>query len=117
MSWASRFANVFRRGRIDRDIEEEMAAHLEEAREHGRPADEVRRAFGSELHHREHSRELKLLPWLDALSADVVFGWRQLRKRREASVASILSLGLSIGATTAVYRILEPLLLRPLPIE
>src|SRR4051812_41420182 len=101
MSWLSRITNVFRSGRMDRDLDEELAAHLEEAAEHGRSADEVRRAFGNSLHHRERSRELKLLPWLDAALADVVFGWRQLRKRPAASLAAILSLGLAIGATTA----------------
>src|SRR6478672_4047336 len=101
MSWLSRFSNVFRRGRVDRELDEEMAAHLDEAIEHGRSAGDVRRAFGNSLHHRERSRELKLLPWLDALASDVVFGWRQLRKRPAATLAAILSLGLAIGATTA----------------
>jgi putative ABC transport system permease protein len=116
MSLLSRFSNLFRRGRLDRELDEELAAHLEEAAERGRPASDVRRAFGSSLQHREHSRDLKLLPWLDALAADVVFGWRQLNKRRAASLAAVLSLGLAIGATTAVYRLVEALLLRPLPI-
>jgi predicted permease len=112
MSWISRLTNSFRRGRIDRELEEELAAHREEAREHGRPS----RGFGNALHYRETSRDLRLLPWLDALAADFVFGWRQLNKRRAASLAAILSLGLAIGATTAVYKLVEALLLRPLPI-
>jgi hypothetical protein len=33
------------------------------------------RAFGAQLHYRERSRDLKLIPWLDALASDVVFGW------------------------------------------
>lgn len=116
MSLLSRFTNLLRRGRLDREIDEELAAHLEEAAERGRAPGDVRRAFGSSLHHRERSRDLKLVPWLEALAADVVFGWRQLNKRRAASAAAVLSLGLAIGATTAVYRIVEALLLRPLPI-
>lgn len=116
MSLLSRFTNLFRRHRLDSELDEELAAHLEEAAEHGRSPEAVRRAFGSSLHYREESRDLKLFPWLDSLAADVVFGWRQLNKRRGASVAAVLSLGLAIGATTAVYRIVEALLLRPLPI-
>src|SRR4051794_12140926 len=76
----------------------------------------TKRAFGRTLQYRERSRDLKLAPWADSLVADAVFGWRQLRKRTAASLAAILSLGLAIGATTAVYRIVDALLLRPLPI-
>src|SRR6202030_2194526 len=116
MSWMRRFANLFRRSRLDSDLEEELAAHLEEARERGRDPDEVRRSFGASLHHREHSRDVKLLPRLDALLSDVVFGWRQLNKHRPVSAAAILSLALAIGATTSAFRLVDALLLRKLPV-
>jgi predicted permease len=116
MSWLSRVTNVFRRDRLDRELQEELAAHLEEAAEHGRSSHEARRAFGSLLQHRERSRDLKLLPWLDSLLADAVFAWRQMRKRPAATASAVLSLALAIGSTTAVYRISDALLLRPLPI-
>src|SRR5215471_220385 len=99
MSWVRRFANLFRRGRLDRELEEEMAAHIEEAVERGRSVEEARRSFGGVLQQREASRDAKLLPWLDTLASDVVFGWRQLQKHRSASAAAILSLALAIGAT------------------
>jgi predicted permease len=108
--------NLFRRGRIDSDLAEEMSSHIAEAIEHGRPADEARRAFGPSLQLRERSRDLKLFPWLDALLSDVVFGWRQLRKHRAASAAAILSLALAIGATTAAFRLVDAVLMRPLPV-
>ncbi len=54
--------------------------------------------------------------WLDALRADAVFGWRQLIKRKATSAAAILSLALAIGACTAAFRLIDALLLRPLPI-
>jgi predicted permease len=117
MSWVGRFTNLFRKDRLDRELEEELALHLEEAAEHGRSAEEVRRAFGATLRHREASRDIKLLPWLDALTSDVVFGWRQLHKHRSATAAAILSLGLAIGATTAAFRLVDAVLLRPLPVS
>jgi hypothetical protein len=46
----------------------------------------------------------------------VVFGWRQLKKRKMTSVAAILSLGLAIGSCIAAFRLIDALLLRPLPI-
>src|SRR5258708_4745874 len=100
MSWIGRFTNLFRRSRLDEEIAEELAYHVEEAVERGRSAEEARKAFGNALLHRERSRDIKLLPWLDSLASDAVFGWRQLNKHRAASAAAILSLALAIGATT-----------------
>src|SRR5262245_36185654 len=116
MSWIRRFVNVFRRRRIGDEIEAELASHIEKAIEQGRAAEEARRKFGSSLRHRERSRDIKLLPWLDALTSDVVFGWRHLRTDRGVSAAAILSLALAIGATTAASRLVDAVLLRPLPV-
>lgn len=116
MSWIGRFTNLFRRGRLDEEIAEEMAAHVAEAVEQGRSAEEARRAFGNALLARERSRDIKLLPWLDSLASDVVFGWRQLRRRPVVSAAAILSLALAIGTTTAAFRLIDAVMLRTLPV-
>lgn len=116
MSHWSRIANIFRGDRIAREIDEEIEAHIAEAIEHGRDPDEARRAFGSPLNIRERTRDQRLATRLDALRADIVFGWRQLRKNRITSTAAILSLGLSMGACLAVFRLLDAILLRPLPV-
>ena len=55
-------------------------------------------------------------PWLDSLRADAVFGWRQLKKNKVTSAAAILSLALAIGACTSAFRLIDALLLRPLPV-
>jgi putative ABC transport system permease protein len=116
MSWMTRCRNVFRRARLNDELDEELAAHLEEATERGRSPEEARRAFGPALRHREAIRDIKLLPWLDALMSDVVFGWRQLHKHRTASAVAILSLALAIGATTVAVRLVDAVLLRTLPV-
>lgn len=116
MSWISRVTNLFGKARLDHELEDELASHIEEAVERGRSAEEARRAFGGTLRYREQSRDLKLLPWLDVLASDVVFGWRQLNKCRATSVAAILSLALAIGAATAVFRLVDAVLLRTLPV-
>jgi hypothetical protein len=116
MSWLGRFRNQFRRGRLTSELDEELASHLDEAIARGRPVEQARRAFGSALLHRERSRDLRLLPWLDALFADVVFGWRQLKKNRVVCAAAVLSLALAIGATTAAFRRVDALLWRTLPV-
>src|ERR1700730_2744724 len=117
MSLWSRFANVFRGDGLSREIEEELQSHIQEAIEHGRDPAEARKAFGSALRRRDESRDVRAIAWLDALRADAVFGWRQLMKRKVTSGAAILSLALAIGACTSAFRLIDALLLRPLPVS
>src|SRR5205823_9621406 len=84
--------------------------------EHGREPAEARRAFGSPLRQREKSRDIRLIPWLDSLRSDAVFAWRRLRKNKVTSAAAVLSIALAIGACTAAFRLIDALLLRPLPV-
>ena len=117
MSYWSRVANVFGRDRLNREIDEEMEAHIAEAIEHGRDPVEARRAFGSLLRIREQSRAVRLATWLDSIRADAVFGCRQLRKNRAASLAAVLSLALAMGACMSAFRLIDAMLLRPLPVS
>lgn len=87
----SRIANTFRSHRLSREIDEELASHIEEAIQEGRDPAEARTALGSALRQREASRDVRLIPWLESLRADAVFGWRQLMKRKVTSAAAILS--------------------------
>ncbi len=112
----SRIANVFSRDRLNRDIEEELQSHIAEGIAEGRDPGEARRAFGSALSHREKSRDIRLIPWLESLYADAVFGWRQLLKSKVTSAAAVLSLALAIGSCVAAFRLMDAMLWRPLPI-
>jgi putative ABC transport system permease protein len=116
MSLWSRIANLFRGDSLSREIDEELQAHLAEAVAQGRDPTEARRAFGSALHRSEESRDIRLIPWIESLRADAVFGWRQLSKRKATSAAAILSLALAIGACTSAFRLIDAILLRPLPV-
>src|SRR5579864_6983182 len=117
MSLWSRITNVVRGDCLSREIDEELQSHIEEAIEQGRDPAEARRAFGSSLRQREESRDVRIVTWLDSLRADAVFGWRQLVKRKVTSAAAILSLALAIGACTSAFRLIDALLLRPLPVS
>jgi len=112
-----RLANVFRGERVSRELDEEMEAHIAEAVAQGRDAGAARKAFGSQMRLREESRDFRLMGWLDSLRADAVFGWRQLMKTKMTSVAAILSLALGIGACTAAFRLIDALMLRPMPVR
>lgn len=116
MSFWNRFYNVLRNRKFSREIDEELNSHIVEALEHGRDPEEVRRAFGSRLRVGEQSYDIGVLPWLDCLRADTIFGWRQLTKHKVTSAAAILSLGLALGASMSAFRLIDALLLRPMPV-
>lgn len=117
MSWLTRFVNAMNPDRARRELEEELNSHIEEAVRHGRSPDEARRAFGAALRHQDESSDVRILPWLESLVSDIRFGLRQLAKRRGVSAAAILSLALAAGAVTGVFRLVEAIILRPLPIN
>ena len=116
MSILRRVTNLFRTKQLNHEIDEELQSHLDEAVERGRDPKEVRRAFGSPLRHREASRDAHLVNWLDSLRADTIFGLRQLRKNKVTSLAAILSLALATGSCMAAFRLVDAVLLRPLPV-
>src|SRR5262249_41774447 len=118
MSIWSRIANTLRRGdRLNSEIDEELQSHLQEAIESGRDPAEAHRALGNTLRFREQALNFRILPWLDSLKMDAIFGWRQVRKNKITSTAAVLSLALGIGACTSAFRLIDALLLRPLPIS
>ena len=117
MSLWTRLRNALGGSRVNREIDEELESHIADAVADGRDHEEVRRAFGSPLRHREASRDVRVSVWLDSLRADAIFGFRQLRKNKLTSAAAILSLALALGACTAAFRLIDALLLRPLPVS
>src|ERR1035441_10220490 len=116
MSLWSRIANAFRSERVSREIDEELESHIAEAIEQGREPGEARKAFGGALQTREECRDFRVLAWLDSLRADTVFAWRQFLKHKVTSAAAVLSLALAIGACTSAFRLIDAILLRPLPV-
>jgi len=117
MSLWSRISNAVRGERLNREIDEELQSHIEEAIASGRDPKEARRAFGSTLRAREVSYSIRTAGWLDSLLADLSFGWRQLCRNKVTSFAAVLSLALGIGSCVAAFRLIDALLWRPLPIS
>jgi predicted permease len=117
MSLWSRILNAVHGERLNREIEEELQSHLEEAIASGHDPDEARRIFGSILRQREASHSIRVAGLLESLLADVRFGWRQLCRNKVTSVTAVLSLALGIGSCVAAFRLIDALLWRPLPIS
>ena len=117
MSWWSRISNALHGERLNREIEEELQSHIEEAIASGRDRKEAHRAFGSTLRAREAGFRIRATGWLESLLSDVSFGWRQLGRNKLTSVAAVLSLALGIGSCVAAFRLIDALLWHPLPIS
>jgi predicted permease len=109
--------------RRDDDIQREIRTHIElEAEE--RAAEGLsetqaryaaRRAFGSVARAQEDVRAVRSGAWLDDMQRDVAYALRALARHRGFAVVAILTLGLGIGASAAVFGLMDAVLLRPLP--
>jgi predicted permease len=117
MSLWSRISNAVHGERLNREIDEELQSHIDEAIASGRDPKEARRVFGCALHAREASHSIRVVGWLESLLSDIGFGWRQLCRNKVMSVAAVLSLALGIGSCVAAFRLIDALLWRPLPIS
>jgi hypothetical protein len=111
------------RERFDREMAEELRFHLEKETEAhmraGMDAAAARRAarlaFGAVDSVRESVREESGWSWLDDLRVDGRFAVRSLARNPVFAAVAIVTLGLGIGAATAVYSVVDGVLLRPLP--
>jgi predicted permease len=117
--------DIFRRTRMERDMAAELQFHLDQriedlVRQGVQPEEAGRRArleFGSREAYKERCREARGLHLFDGTAQDLRYGFRSLRRNPGFAIVVVLSLALGIGGNTAIFSLLDAVILKSLPLE
>src|SRR5882724_8516632 len=125
MACFSRLRNLWKRDALDENLNEELRSHIEMRAElniaEGMSAEEARvdarTRFGNATLMKEKTRDSDLFTWIESVGKDIRYACRMFLRSPGFTAIAVLSLALGIGATTAIFSVMDALLLRQLPVQ
>src|SRR5262245_30840775 len=110
-----RIKMLTRRRQLETDLDDELEFHR--AMREGDASRGVSRRFGNVATFKEQCRELWTFPLAESILADVRYAMRRIAKAPAYSIIAVLIMGLGIGANTAIFSLLDAVMLKSLPVN